>query len=235
MFFVAGLSGLMFGWCLVSRCRKMLVAAPASASARDGKPVVRVSEIVEDFAGLIVIDDGSHRHGKLDGMPIATRPVTAFAMPSALGLMFGIKPEMEQRVVVVARDHDNIAAAASIAAARTASGHEFLAPERKTSVAAVAGLHLNFDFVNEQLERTAGSRLAAYADEFAHATAIAKLDNARYLGEERVVLTAADILAGFVAGASLTDQDGAAGHQLAAERLHAEPLCIRIATVFRTA
>jgi hypothetical protein len=73
-------------------------------------------------------------------------------MTAAFCCMFGIKAEMEERVVVRAGFHDNIAAAAPIATARTTARHKLLTPERKTSVTAIAGLHGYRNFVNEHLK-----------------------------------------------------------------------------------
>jgi len=51
--------------------------------------------------------------------------------------------------VALRADHDDVAAAPSVAARRTAAGHEFFAPEGHAAVAAVAGFDTNFCFINE--------------------------------------------------------------------------------------
>src|SRR5262245_47313917 len=56
-------------------------------------------------------------------------------------------------------------------------------------------------------------------------------DDAGHLGEERVVLPAAHVGARKKLRAPLPDQDGASRHVLAAERLDAEALGVRVATV----
>ena len=84
------------------------------------------------------------------GVSVVARLVAALAVTAALGLVFGIETEMEQRVVVLARDHHHVTAAPAVAAARTAARDKLLAPERKTAVAAVAGFDGNDDFVYEQ-------------------------------------------------------------------------------------
>ena len=53
--------------------------------------------------------------------------------------------------------------------------------------------------------------------------------------EQRVVLTAAYIYAGLVARASLANQDRTRVDHLAAESLHAEPLSLRVAAIYRGA
>src|SRR6476620_3697548 len=52
-------------------------------------------------------------------------------------------------------------------------------------------------------------------------------------GEQRVVATAADPVAGVEVGAALPDNDLAGVHQLAAEPLDSQPLSIRVPTVAR--
>ena len=49
--------------------------------------------------------------------------------------------------------------------------------------------------------------------------------------EQAVVLGAADVLAGLVASAALADQNAAAGDDLSAETLDAEPLSVGVASV----
>src|SRR5882672_12024314 len=50
--------------------------------------------------------------------------------------------------------------------------------------------------------------------------------------EQRVVLPAAHIEAGFVTRATLGNQDRTRVNQLAAESLHSQPLTLRVATVY---
>ena len=57
-------------------------------------------------------------------------------------------------------------------------------------------------------------------------------DDAVNLGEERVVLPAANIEAGLVTCAPLADQNRSGADQFAAETLYAEPLPGRVAAVY---
>jgi hypothetical protein len=61
---------------------------------------------------------------------------------------------------------------------------------------------------------------------------VAEADHAGDLGEEGVVLAAADIGAGLELGAALADDDGAAEDGLAGEALDAEALRVGVAAVF---
>src|SRR5258708_1192219 len=75
----------------------------------------------------------------------------ALAMGSGLGLVLGVETERKKRVLVLAGDEINIAAAAAIAAARTSARDILFAAKSQTAIAAVAGLYVDPDFVNEHL------------------------------------------------------------------------------------
>ena len=68
-------------------------------------------------------------------------------MASALGFMFRVEAQVQQGIVVRAGDHDHVASAASVAARRASVRDKLLATERKTAVAAVAGLHEDSYFI----------------------------------------------------------------------------------------
>ena len=108
-----------------------------------------VGEIVQHFAGSDVVNHRADRHRDLEGVAFAPGAIAAFAVTSAFGLVLGVETEMEEGVVMLARDEDDVAAAAAVAAAGAAAGNELLAPERKNAVAAVAGLHVDSYFVDE--------------------------------------------------------------------------------------
>jgi hypothetical protein len=69
----------------------------------------------------------------------------------------------------------------------------------------------------------------------AHAATIAELHSSSNLRKQGVVLADTDVRARFQPRATLTDDDGTARNELAAENFYAKPLGIRIATIFRTA
>jgi hypothetical protein len=75
--------------------------------------------------------------------------VGAFAMAAAIGLEFAIVTVAEQCVVVNVGFEIDAAAMAAVAAGGTATGYVFFAPESHTSIAAIAGLHEYFGFINE--------------------------------------------------------------------------------------
>ena len=75
--------------------------------------------------------------------------VRAFAVASAVGFELAIVAIAKKRVVVGIRFEIDAAAVAAIAAGRAAARDVFLAAERDTAVAAVAGFYKDFCFVNE--------------------------------------------------------------------------------------
>ena len=73
----------------------------------------------------------------------------ALAVPAAAGAeVRGALEDLQVAQVVVAAEHD-VAAAAAVAAVRTALGHVRLAPERDGAVAPRAAAHLDLGLVGE--------------------------------------------------------------------------------------
>jgi hypothetical protein len=70
-------------------------------------------------------------------------------MPAALRFVFGVKTELDERVLVFGGDHVNVAAAASIAAAGAAARNILLAAKGQAAVAAIPGLHQDASFIDE--------------------------------------------------------------------------------------
>jgi len=68
---------------------------------------------------------------------------------STLAFIFRIEAEMHQRVVPFARFHDDVAAAATVAAGRPAAGNKLLPAKGHASVAAIAGLNPDDCFINK--------------------------------------------------------------------------------------
>jgi hypothetical protein len=70
-------------------------------------------------------------------------------MASALSFIFGVIAEVHERVVTLARFHDDVAAASAIAAGRTSARNKLLAPERDAPIAAVPGFYSNLRFIDK--------------------------------------------------------------------------------------
>ena len=145
----AGLAFFMLARRLMDRGCEARVAASAATAASNDDTLVGMREVVHQFAGDFVVDDGADRNLQDDALALAAGLVGAFAVTAALGLVFGIEAEVHQRVVALAGFHDDVAAVPAVAARGPAARHEFLATEGHAAVAAVAGLDSNFGFVNE--------------------------------------------------------------------------------------
>ena len=166
-------------------------------------------------------------------------------MTAALRRVFGVEAEMEQRVAVDGRDHGDVAAMAAIAAAGAAARYVFLAPERKTAVAAVACFDGDNYFIYEQSLTSTDDIRRQYC-RVDTSNVVLMLTNlpirprslnspAGNFRKQRVVFAPANVFAGLERRAALAHNDGTARDQLAAEYLHAEPLRVGIAPVFGTA
>src|SRR5438270_5988934 len=110
--------------------------------------------------GFFVVDDRAYRDFQNDIAAFAACFVGTFSVASALGLVFGIEAEVNQRVMAFAGFHDDVAAFSAISARRTATGDELFAAERKTAVSAVPGLHSNCGFINEHTKSPRSSVLS---------------------------------------------------------------------------
>ena len=89
------------------------------------------------------------RHGQHHVVSRMARAVRAFAVTAAIGAKFAIEAVAQERVFVNGRLQHDASARAAIAAGRPAVRHIFFAPERNAAVPAVAGLHVDFGFVNK--------------------------------------------------------------------------------------
>jgi hypothetical protein len=69
---------------------------------------------------------------------------------AALGFMFGVKTELQEGVLVLAGNQENVAAAASIAAARPATRDVFLATKGQATIAPIPGLDQDAGLIDER-------------------------------------------------------------------------------------
>src|SRR6266852_5057317 len=145
----SGKSVFVFSRSLMPRLGKVLIAAPAAATVGDQYALASGGEIGDGRAALIVEHqraDGNLQDHVLTGM---TGAIGTFAVAAAIGLEFAIVAVAEQRVVVDVGFEIDAAAMAAVAAGGTTTRHVFFAPEGHAAVAAVAGLHEYFGFINE--------------------------------------------------------------------------------------
>ena len=130
----------MLLWGLVGAGGKVLIATTTSSALGHDHTLVRMREIVQALAGLIVIDNGPDGDFQDDAFAIAAGAVGAFAVASALAFVFRVKAEMDERIMALAGFHHNVAAAAAVAAGRAAARNKLLPAKGHASVATVAGL-----------------------------------------------------------------------------------------------
>src|SRR6185436_54435 len=145
------LAVLMLGGSLMRRRREPRVPPSAASAFRDDESIARHSEVVQHFAGRMIVDHRSDRCHDIDRITVVTFTIAAFAMAAALGFVFRIKAEMQKCIVVLAGDHHHVAATAAIAATRPAARDELLASERKTPVTAISGFDGDDYFIDKHL------------------------------------------------------------------------------------
>jgi hypothetical protein len=192
---------------------------------------------------------GAGGHLQHDRLAAGAGALLAHAGAAVLGLEMLPETEVDQRVEALDGDDDDIAPAAAVATVRAAEFDEFLTPEAGAAGAAVSALDVDPGFVEElhplrptkkgnaahspnQNHRAArnGSARRLHRHEGARA-GLAELHPALGLGEDRVILADADIVAGMYLGAALANDDVAGHDSLAAVFLDPEPAAFGIAAV----
>src|SRR5437868_4831026 len=139
----------MFARSLMGRRREVLVAASAASAVGNDHAFVGLRKIVHQFAALEVVDHGAHWNFEHDVVARLAAAVGAFAVTSALRVVFWIEAEVDEGIVRLARLHDDVAALATIATAGSAARDELLPAEGNATVAAVAGLDADFRFIDK--------------------------------------------------------------------------------------
>src|SRR4051812_40578654 len=137
---------------LMGRSREVLVAASAPSTVRDDHTLIRLGEIVNQFATLYVVNTGTNRNFQDDVVACLSGAVGTFAVTPALRVVFRIETKMNQGVVRLARLHDHVPTAPPVAATGAATRDELLPAEGNATVAAVAGLDTDFRFIDEHLK-----------------------------------------------------------------------------------
>src|SRR5262249_29917627 len=141
--------GFVLGWGLMCGTGEPRIAAPATSATSHRETVTYCGKVMQQLARFCVIDGRADGGRKLDGHSVASGSIAAFSMTAAFRFVFGIKPEMQQGMVVGARHHDDIAAAPAIPTAGPSARDVFFTPEREAAVTAVPGLHGDNDFVDK--------------------------------------------------------------------------------------
>ena len=147
--FFAGAAEFVLAGGLVDGGGEMLVAAAAAASTGDDDFVAGGGEIVDEFAGGVVVEDGADGDVEDAIFALVAAHVGAEAVGAALGLPFGVVAKVDEGVVGQGGAHEDVAAVAAVAAGGAAAGDEFFAAKGHAAVAAVAGFDADAGFINE--------------------------------------------------------------------------------------
>ena len=136
----------------------MRVAEAPAAALGDEQPLTGRRQIGDFFGRLrdrwiAHEDERADRNPNLEVVAGATRTKRAFTLPAALGGKLWCETEMNESVAVGIGDEIDGAALAAVTAIGAAARHELLAPEAECPAAAVAGLDVDVDFVDEHVVR----------------------------------------------------------------------------------
>ena len=106
-------------------------------------------EVLEQQVQVGVVDQRSRRDGDDQVLAVGAGHVLALAGLAVLRLPVVPAGEVQQRVLVRGGLEVHVAAVAAVAAVRPAFGDELLPAEAHAAVAAVAGLDVDFGFIDE--------------------------------------------------------------------------------------
>ena len=128
---------------------EVLVAASAASAAGDDDGVAGLGEVVDELAGLVVVEEGAD--GDVEGGVFAggAGHVGAEAVAAAIGLVLGVETEVDEGVVAEGGGHEDVAAVAAVAAGGASAGDELFSTEGHAAIAAVAGFYADFCFIDE--------------------------------------------------------------------------------------
>ncbi len=133
----------------VVRCREVDVAAPALAALGHDHALAVRRHVGEELARSRVADLRADGDALFAVLAAATVAVAAVAVLAARALDQPSVGEVEERRHALVADEDDARAAAAVAARGATEGDEFLATERRRSVAAVARDDLHFALIHE--------------------------------------------------------------------------------------
>src|SRR5690606_22061861 len=133
----------------VGRALEVHVAQAALAAAGHQQALAVRGQVADDLVGLDVGHHGANRDGDEQVLAALAVHLPAHAVLPALGAEAALVAEVDQGGEVLVGDQPDAAAIAAVAAVRTAQRDELLAAEADASVAAIAGDHLDFSFVDQ--------------------------------------------------------------------------------------
>jgi hypothetical protein len=144
---ITGTTIFVFRGRLVRRGSKASVPAAATTTLGGSELLPRLCEVEKLLARVRIVNHRTHWDWDLDRFPFFSRTIAALSMTAALSCVLRVEAEMEQSVVIRIGHHHDVTATSAVATAGSAMGNVLLTPERKTAVAAVAGLYFDPYFV----------------------------------------------------------------------------------------
>ena len=147
--FLAGLAGIGAPRRAIGGRLETGIAEAAIAAARKRDALAALGEIGEQRFAVLLVDLRADRHLEQRVGAVGAMAVLAHAAAAVLGLEMLLVAVVDQRVEAVDRLGHHVAAFAAVAAVRAAELDEFLAPERRAAVAAVAGTNIDLGLVEE--------------------------------------------------------------------------------------
>src|SRR4051794_8888236 len=127
----------------------MRVPESAIAAFGDHEFFAKRGEVVNQGFAILIENLRAHRYLEHDRLAIGAMAILAHAVGALLSLEMLLVTIIDQRVQSIDRFNDNVAAAAAIAAARSAELNVLLAPKCHAAVAAVAGADIDFCLVEK--------------------------------------------------------------------------------------
>jgi hypothetical protein len=108
-----------------------------------------VGEVVDELAGVVVVEEGADGNFEGGGFAGLAGAVGAEAVAAALGLVLGVEAEVDEGVVAEGGGHEDVAAMATVASRWASLGNKFFAAEGHAAVAAVSGFDPDSCFINK--------------------------------------------------------------------------------------
>jgi hypothetical protein len=127
----------------------MSIAEPSTATARDHRFLPGHSEVGEELPRFGVVDQGTDRyarHGVCAAFSMLRLSPPVLAAP---GFDTGLELKIEECPEPAIGAEPDVAAAATVASRRSTVRAVFLTQERHAGTPAVAGFHMDQDFVDE--------------------------------------------------------------------------------------
>src|SRR5437870_13192648 len=122
--------------------------SPVSALC-DKYALIWLDEIVQQFAGVVVIHRSADGNPDLEIFTVMTTAIAAFAVPAALGTKGVIETEFQKRVFVGIGKKVDTAPVAAVTAARTAARDILFPSKGDRTMTAAAGFQGDFGFIDE--------------------------------------------------------------------------------------